>query len=212
MSSPATPSAKTSVLGLVAGVVVLALLVVFAVLLPKAVDGSAGAEEPIGLPDTLPGGYTASDLEEAFAEQYDAEQAGVVADRESASREHTDEVLADVYDYAAETRVYASEDLSTAVSVQAFRAAGGAFAPERISEDDAAASGGASQELVREGDAVCIVQRAAVDPAAGAPQGDTPSYVSCQRSEDDLTVQAAAGAMTPEDLVALVDAAWDAVA
>ncbi|MDN4159788.1 hypothetical protein [Nocardioides abyssi] len=210
MSSPTTSSAKTTVLGLLAGLVVLALLVVFAVLLPRATDG-AGAEESLGLPDTLPGGYTAADLEKAFTEQYDADQAKTVADRESAAREHADEVLGDVYEYAVETRVYASEDLSTAVSVQAFRAPGGAFAPERISEDGAAASGVATQELVREGDAVCIVQRAAADPAAGAPQGDTPSYVSCQRSEDDLTVQAAAGAMSAEDLVAIVDAAWDAV-
>ncbi|MDN4171735.1 hypothetical protein QWY28_02155 [Nocardioides sp. SOB77] len=210
MSSTPSPS-TTRWTGLLAGVVVLALLVVFAVLLPRTTDG-AGAEEPLGLPDTLPGGYTAADLDEAFAGQYDADQAETLSGRQASSREHGDDVLADVYDHAAETRTYASEDLSTAVFVQAFRAPGGAFAPETISGEDAAASGAATQELVREGDAICIVQRPAADPTAGAPQGDAPSYVACQRSEDELTVQATAAGLPAEDLVALVDAAWDAVA
>ncbi|MBC9732989.1 hypothetical protein [Nocardioides marmotae] len=210
MSSTPSP-ALTRWTGPLAGVVVLALLVVFAVLLPKATGGS-NAEDPLDLPDTLPGGYTAADRGEAFAGSYEAEEAETLAGRQASARQHSDEVLDEVYDYAAETRTYASEDLTTAVFVQAFRAPGGAFAPETISGEEAAATGAASQELVREGDAICIVQRPAVDPAAGAPQDAAPSYVSCQRSEGDLTVQATASGLPAADLVELLDAAWDAVA
>lgn len=211
MSSTPSPS-TTRWLGILAGVAVLALLVVFAVLLPRTTDG-AGAEEPLGLPDTLPGGYVAADLDRAFAGQYDEDQAETLSGRQASAREHADDVLGEVYDHAAASRTYASEDLSQAVFVQAFRAAGGAFAPEMISEEGAGSTGAATQELVREGDAVCIVQRQAVDPAAGAPaDADTPSYVECQRSEGELTVQATASSIAPEDLVALVDAAWESVA
>jgi len=212
VSSPTSKPTKTRVIGIVVGVVVLALLVVFAVLLPRTTDDGSGAQEPLELPDTLPGGYTAADLGDAFSGRYDADQAATLADRQAAARDHADEVLADVYEHSAETRTYASEDLSTAVFVQAFRAGGGAFAPETISEEGAAATGGATQELVREGDAVCIVQRAAADPTTGAPPSEVPSYVACQRSEEDLTVQASAASLSAEDLVALVDAAWDSVA
>lgn len=211
MSSTRSTSAKTPVLGLLLGLVVLALMVVFAVLLPKAVGDSGASDEPLGLPDTLPGGYTAADLDAAFAGQYDADQAESYAGRQASARKHADEVLAEVYEHAAETRTYASKDLSTAVFVQAFRAPGGAFAPETISEEGAAASGAASQELVREGDAICRVERAAADPTTGAG-GGAPSYVSCQRSEDDLTVQVTAAGTPAEEVVELVDATWDEVA
>lgn len=194
-------------IGLVLGVVLLALVIGFAVLLPKASDESTGA---LKLPDTLPGGYTAADLEQAFTGQY-ASKAKTLAAQQRTTKEYGDKVLSDVLQEDAVTRTYASKDLSTGVFVQAFRAAGGAFAPESIPDPAVTQQERTAQELVRQGDAVCIVQWTPVANGSPVDPSAVPTFASCQHSEGDLTVQASAPSMAVADLVKLTDAAFAAV-
>lgn len=202
---------RTTWTGILAGVAVLAAMIGLAVLLPKAQgdEGTGGAA--LVLPDTLPGGYAAADLESTFGGEY-ADQAEAISEQQAGYREHAEEVLADVLDVPAATRTYASDDLSTAVQVQAVRAPGGAFVPESISDPDQAAPGQGTQELVREGDAVCIVQRAATSAESTPDATGAPSYASCQRSEGDLTVQGSAAGLELADLVAVLDDVWAEIA
>jgi hypothetical protein len=166
--------------GAVLGVVVLALFVVFAVLLPKA-----NGEGDLSLPDTLPGGYTATDLTKAYrdAPGATADKVAEAAATERSARTYGDKVLA-ASGVEAVTRSYVTKDLATPLVVQAFRARGGAFAPFQFADPAASQQGQSVERLVKKGDAVCI-ERGAADGNGGVQA----SYVECQKSEGELTVQ-----------------------
>jgi hypothetical protein len=194
--------------GIALGLVFLGLVAAFAIALPKAADADAGAPEveastgPLSLPDTLPGGYTAADLPEAFTGDY-AARAAEISKAQQAAREHGDHVLADVLGEPAVTRTYASADLH-AVFVQGFRAAGGAFAPDSL-PDPATAQGQAVPELVAAGDGACIVSRQPSQAGAPVDESAPPTYAQCQVSEGQLTVQVGAQGLQPEDMVGIAD-------
>ncbi|WP_133058949.1 MULTISPECIES: hypothetical protein [unclassified Nocardioides] len=205
MSTRTSDNRTSTWVGIVLGVVVLGLIAAFAIALPKAADGGEGepaaSTGPLTLPDTLPGGYTAADLPEAFTGDY-ADRAAEISETQQAAREHGDQVLSDVLGTAV-TRTYASEDLH-ALFVQAFRAAGGAFAPDSL-PDPATAQGQAVPELVSVGDAACIVTRAAPQAGAAVDESAPPTYAQCQVSEGELTVQVGAQNLQPEDMVDIAD-------
>lgn len=200
--SAAPKNSRIVVLGIVLGAILLALVTVFAVVLPK-VDDESGA---VKLPDTLPGGYVATDLPEAFAgaPSSDKDQVDAAVRSERASRDFGDQVLADSGANAA-TRTYLGKDMQTAVVVQAFRAAGGAFSPFQFTDPDTAEPGTQVEKLVREGDAVCI-QRGMADGKGGVSGG----YIQCQRSEGDLTIQVTTQ-LELDDAVDMVDTVWSKV-
>ena len=208
MSTPTSDNRTSTWVGLALGVVLLGLVAAFAIALPKAADADEGAEEPaastgpLTLPDTLPGGFTAADLPEAFTGDY-AARADEISKTQEAAREHGDQVLADVLGAPAVTRTYASEDLH-AVFVQGFRAAGGAFAPDSL-PDPATAQGQPVPELVAVGDGACIVTRQAAQAGAAVDPTAPPTYAQCQVSEGELTVQVGAQNLEAEDMVDIAD-------
>ncbi|MFT4288944.1 hypothetical protein [Nocardioides sp.] len=196
--------------GVVLGVVVLALFAAIGIGLPKAVGDSDGhgSSEPIVLPDTLPGGYTATDLEEAWASAPadQAEQASAYARNEAVARTYADKVLAETGVVAA-TRSYISEDLSSPVIVQAFRADGGAFSPLQIIDASTAEAGDSVDSLVTSHGVTCI-QAGTADGAGGVQA----SYFECQKSADGFTIQVTSASTTIEDAVDLVESVWAEIA
>jgi hypothetical protein len=190
-------------IGIVLGVVLLGLLAVFAIVLPKA-SGDAGE---LSLPDTIPGGYAAADDPDSFAgTQFEQQGKAIAADQRS-NTAYGDDVLPDVLGTPAVTRSYISQD-GQAVFVQAIRAAGGAFAPDSLS-DPKQSQGGGGTTMQRVGDGVCILTYSA--PQAGQPAQDAsePSDVRCQVSREELTVQIHAAGIGASDLVKAADAVAD---
>lgn len=205
--SAAAKNTRAALIGLVLGAVLLGLIAVFAIVLPKVSDESEAAGAPIVLPDRLPGGYVATDLPEAFAGAPGGseDQIDAAVRNEKAAREYGDQVLAESGATAA-TRTYVGEDLQTAVVVQAFRAAGGAFAPFQFNDPANAEPGQEVESLVRVGEAVCIQHGTAA--GEGRIEG---GYVQCQKSEGELTIQVT----TPlelEEAAEMVETVWSQVA
>jgi hypothetical protein len=168
--------------GAVLGVLLLALAAAFAIALPKVNGESSGA---IVLPDTLPGGYTATDLAAAYENAPGAtdDKVASASASERTVRAYGNKVLAESGVVAA-TRNYVNADLSAPLVVQAFRAAGGAFSPFQFSDPKTAQAGQEVQNLVERGGVVCIEHG-----SADGQGGVQPAYVECQKSEGDLTIQ-----------------------
>ena len=188
--------------GVILGIIVLALAAVFAVVLPRV----NGDSKDIALPDKLSGGYTATDLEAAYKGAKGATDAKVqqASATERSARTYGDKALK-ASGVKSATRSYVSKDLSTPLIVQVFRAPGGAFAPFQFSDPKTAQSGQQVESLVRKGDVVCI-QTGQADG-----QGNVqPSYVECQKSDGDLTVQVTSP-LALTKAVALVDDVFDEV-
>jgi hypothetical protein len=199
-SASRTSGRASTIVGIVVGTVLLGLMAAFAIGLPKAADAEeAEAEVELSLPDTLPGGYTAADLPESFAEGELAEQAEQIAEQQAQSTEYGDEVLPDVLGHPAVTRSYVV-DGSKAVFVQVFAAEGGAFAPNSLT--DPATTGGAGGVTMESVDgAACILSYGQSQSQDGA-LGD-PTSTQCQLSADGLTVQVQSNQVGAEDLAAL---------
>jgi hypothetical protein len=189
--------------GVILGVLALALAVVFAVVLPK-VNGESG---DISLPDRLPGGYTATDLAEAYqgAEGATAEKIQQASATERIARSYANKQLEDS-GVTAETRTYVSKDLSSPLVVQVFRAPGGAFAPFQFADPKSTQAGQQVQRLVRKGDVVCI-ENGSADGNGGVQS----AYVECQKSEGDTTVQVTSP-LPLDKAVKVVDDVFDEVA
>lgn len=173
---------RVVLLGAVLGVILLGLMAVFAVALPK-LHGDTGT---IKLPDTLPGGYTATDLPAAFkgAPANAKSQVGTIVKSERASVEFGNKALKAAYG-TARTRTYLGKDMQTAVIVQAFRSEGGSFAPFQYQDPKTAQQGAEVDTLVTSGDAICVEHGTATGNG-GRPQT---SYIQCQKSDNGLTVQ-----------------------
>jgi hypothetical protein len=182
--------------GVILGVLLLALAIVFAVVLPK-VHGDSGA---ISLPDTLPGGYTATDLADAYKQAPGATDAQVQQASASArtTRAYGDQALKDSGVTAA-TRTYVDKNLQTPLFVQVFRASGGAFSPFQFSDPKNAQANEQVQHLVRKGDVVCIENGSATGQG-----GVQASYVECQKSSGGTTVQVTSP-LAIDKAVSLVD-------
>jgi hypothetical protein len=206
LSTPTSSSRTSTWVGIALGVILLGLVSVFAIVLPKTADADEAARSSaaLSLPDTLPGGYTAADLPAAFTGQY-ADQAETIAKQQQTAREHGDQVLADVLGEPAVTRTYASKDLQTAVFVQGFRAAGGAFAPQSLPDPKDAQPGQAVPELLAVGDGACIVTPQVSQTGEPVDKSAPPADAQCQVSKGELTVQIGAQGLPAADVVALGD-------
>ncbi len=190
--------------GIALGVVLLGLVAAFAIGLPKATgDEPASSTEtsdgPLTLPATLPGGYVSSDDPDAFAGGQLASQAEQIAEQEKAARTYGNKVLTKVLGTPAATRTYVTKD-TQAVYVQAFRSAGGAFAPNTLAAPDAS-GGQVPTEMKKVGDGACILSYA----QAAQGQAPTVGYSQCQVSRGDLTTQVSSSAVSAEDLVGIGD-------
>jgi hypothetical protein len=192
-------------IGIALGVVILGLVAAFAIGLPKATGDEGGetaqsSTAPISLPAKLPGGYISSDDPTAFAGGQLATQAHQIATQEEASRKYGNRVLPRVLGVPAATRTYVAQG-TQAVFVQAFRAQGGAFAPNSI-PDPATSGGQASTEMKRVGAGVCILSYS--QSAQG--QAPTLAFTQCQVSKQGLTVQIGSSSVADKTLVGAADA------
>jgi hypothetical protein len=195
-SSRASGSTSTWV-GIVLGLVLLGLVAAFAIALPKASgeESHAVSEEPLSLPDTLPGGYAAADDPAAFDGTDLEAQAKEIAKQQAEAATYTNKVLPDVLGHPATARTYVANG-STPVYVQVFRAEGGALAPQSMLAPHAADDGGTTMAKVGEG--VCILIYG--QPQSGG-SGD-PLATQCQVTRDGVTVQVQASGLEAKDLVA----------
>lgn len=204
MSTPTSAGRTPTLAAILVGLLFLGLMAAFAIGLPKAQGDETGhgsAEElTVTLPDTLPGGYVASDDPDAFAEGQLANQADEIAKQEQDNRDYGNKVLPEALGTAAETRTYVANG-TEAVFVQAFQSEGGAFAPNSI-PDPANTGGQAGTEMAAVGDGACIL-------TYGQPQaeGQAPpvGFSQCQVAEGGVTVQIGSSAVGAEDLVSVAD-------
>lgn len=172
----------------------------FAIGLPKAHgEGDGGDDLSLTLPDSLTGGYLASDDPKAFEGGQLEEQADAIVEQEKANAAYGNEVLPDVLGRSAVTRTYVA-DGTDAIFVQAFQSDGGAFAPNSLADPEAT-GGQASTEMTSVGDGACIISYGQ-SSTGGAPE---PAFSQCQVTSDGITVQIGSGAVTAEDLVDVAD-------
>jgi hypothetical protein len=193
--------------GIAIGAVVLALLVVFAVFLPKAVGNDQASSGQIPLPATLPGGLQAADQTEAWknSPSVKGQEAEVVAEVKS-ELAFGKSALAKTSKVAFGNRIYLKSDGQSVYFVQVFRSAGGAFSPGEISDPSKLQQGSSVQQLTKVGNSVCIVNGTVASP--GQVQ---PNETQCQRSEGDLTVQVTAPSVAASDVAKVADAVFDKV-
>ena len=189
--------------GVILGVLLLAVAVVFAIVLPK-VNGDSG---DISLPDKLPGGYTATDLPAAYKGAQGATAAKVqqASASERTARSFANKQLA-ASGATADTRTYVTKDLSSPLVVQVFRASGGAFAPFQFADPKTTQAGQQVQTLVRKGDVVCIE-----NGSADGNGGVQAAYLQCQKSEGGTTIQVTSP-LSLDKAVKVVDDVFDEVA
>ncbi len=201
MSTP-TSSRTSTWVGIALGIVILGLLAAFAIALPRraATTDVKDAVIELSLPDTLPGGYIASDDAKAFAGGQLAAQADDIAKQESANHTYGNKVLPDVLGTSASTRTYVANG-TDAVFVQVFQSTGGAFAPNSI-PDPANTGGQAATEMKAVGDGACILSY-----GQATAQGQAPpvAFSQCQVTSGELTVQIGSSKVAGEDLVSAAD-------
>lgn len=193
--------------GIAIGAVALALVVLFAVFLPKAHGESGSSANRISLPASLPGGYLAADRVDAWkgansqVKGHEAELVGEV----KAELSYGDKQLAKTASSDYGNRIYVKGGQSV-FFVQVFRAAGGAFSPGELSDPARSGQGSSIQQLTKVGDAVCII-----DGAVAGPGQVQPSSSQCQRSGADLTVQVTSPGTAPSDVAKVADLVFAAV-
>ncbi|HVX55835.1 hypothetical protein [Nocardioides sp.] len=188
--------------GIAIGAVALALVVLFAVLLPKA-HGETSSSTPhrISLPASLPGGYLAADRTDAWknagaqVKGHEAELVGEVKDELT----YGDKQLAKTAKSDYGNRIYLKNGQSI-FFVQVFRTAGGAFSPGELSDPSKSSEGSSVQQLTKVGDSVCIV-----DGSVTSPGQIQPSSTQCQRSSDDFTVQVTSPGTAASDVAKVAD-------
>lgn len=193
-------------IGIVVGLVILTSMVLFSVVLPEATADEEPAEKTVSLslPDTLPGGYAAADLESSFAEGELAAQAEAIAKQQADGTEYGNKVLPDVLGTEAVTRSYVVNG-TEAVFVQVIDAAGGAFAPSSLTDPESTnGAGGITMQNV--GDGVCILTVGQLEQG----QTEAPTSSECQVTRDGITVQLSSDTITAEDLMALAADVFEA--
>lgn len=208
-----TPAAQR-VVGLALGVIVLGLLLVLAVALPKAEGASESTEPdesagPAALPDTLPGGWTATDALDLATVPEDSGVDAEAIQRQADRRAFAEEAYAEVYDEAPSFRSYTDETLRSFALVTVFAGESTAFLPgEPPVDPEQEGIARSNTELVREGDALCSVSYQVV--AAGQDSGE-PTTVGCQQPVAGQTVQLQTQGTTLDDTFALLDELVSAV-
>ena len=193
-------------IGIVVGLVILTSMVLFSVVLPEATADEEPAEKTVSLslPDTLPGGYSAADLESSFAEGELAAQAEAIAKQQADGTEYGNKVLPEVLGTEAVTRSYVVNG-TEAVFVQVIDAAGGAFAPSSLTDPESTnGAGGITMQNVGAG--VCILTVGQLQQG----QTEAPTSSECQATRDGITVQLSSDTISAGDLMALADDVFEA--
>jgi len=178
--------------GLTFGVIALALVIIFAVGLPRW-HKHAG-QEAITLPDTISGGFLAADSPAAWT---DLKAAGKVTDQQIAQlvgqagqfhgQNATD--ASDALGIATAGRYYVSKD-GNFLSVTAARGSGDAWFP------------GAGGTYSAQGDVTCYTS---------AASSSSSSSIDCRRSSSSLTVEVNAQGLDASTVAAAVDEVYNGI-
>lgn len=202
------PTSRTALLGAVLGLVCLGLLVAFALGLPESSSDSEDVSSaPITLPGSLPGEWTAVDVVSPDGEADDAEQ--FAKDQQEAVG-YVNGVLGEVYDAPTAFRAYANDSRTAFVTLTAFDAPGGAFAPNGFTDPERAKLARPQLELVRVDDTVCQVNWDPIPEGEEVPADDVPLGTSCQVSDAGRTFQMGTQGMSVQNTVDLLAQAVDA--
>ena len=190
------------------GAVGLALMFVFAVVLPEVTE-----PDEVELPDSLPGGWVAADVAAIPTDLVDEGDAAEFAESRERATEFVREVYAEVYDEPVAFRAYTDKDLSQFVVVTVFTSDGGAFGPPNgVADPEVLQLQRATTELVRHGDVVCVANYQPVAQGEEADEdADTPLGVSCQLPSEGRTIQLTTNGLSVDETVQLVHDVEDAM-
>lgn len=185
-------SRRTPVVSAVAGAVLLAGTVGFAVLLPKLDDGAEAAtaadRAPVELPDRIGDDLVAVDT--GTLPQQLAASFGDIDTLKKQEAAITDG-LDDVFGVPGTFRVYASQDGAALAQVTVLDKAPGLFTPDALPIDPSVIGATrAAAELVRADGAVCSVSWPAAVPEGQQVDPDVkPQGVRCQLGEGERTYE-----------------------
>ncbi|MCD4524097.1 hypothetical protein [Nocardioides sp. cx-173] len=202
-ASPRT--ARPFVVGSLVGLVILALLVAFAVLLPKATAG------PVDLPDTLPGGLRAVELEADDVTGENADAAADLAERQRGINESGAELLEELFDAPAQIRTYQDESLETQVTITVVEQPAGPFLPNGPPFDPSYVNFERNiTDLVSAGDGVCArYYEQPVPEGQEIPDGESPAAIQCQVGSGNATYQLYGRGLDADEAVELLDGLAD---
>ena len=191
-----TRNSEVPLTGIALGAVALALVVLFAVFLPKATRDDSADASPITLPKTLPGGYTSAAVPAAWKGNTGvAGKEDQIAEQVQSELDFGDAQLKKTTGGSFGNAIYLKGGGQSIYFVQAFRAAGGAVSPGEISDPSKLQQGSSVDQLTTVGDATCIVTGSVA--AGGQVQ---PAQTKCQQSEGELTVQVSAPSVAASDV------------
>ncbi len=199
MSSKTTTTDVPST-GITIGAIVLAVLVVFAVFLPKLNKGDTNVAD-ISLANTYPGGYISADMKEAWANADTSlqSQIGQITQQVKAETAFGDQQVKAVASRKAVNKIYLRGG-NELYFVQVFASTGGAFSPGEIADPTNAPAGSAVQQLVKVGDGVCVI-----DETIGSDGTPAISQTQCQVSKGAYTVQVMSPSQAGDKPVAFAD-------
>lgn len=202
----ARTSRHPALIGVVVGVVLLALVVGFS-LLPGSSDDDATAVDSTSassgdaprLPDTLPQGITALDTMSAgSSELAQAEQTKKTQDSIVSS-------LTDLYHVPAQARLYADSTLQNFTSLVEVDITPGTFLAGGLPIDPALLQLARNSTELKEVDgATCSLAYSGAIPAGQPVPDDVPAAVQCQLNDTADTWQIRTQQMTPEQAVSIL--------
>jgi len=201
-----TRNSDVPLTGIAFGAVALALVVLFAVFLPKA-TGDTGNSSAITLPTTLPGGYQSATNPAAWKGNPSmAGQEAQVVKAVQQELDFGDTQLKKTSGGGFGNAIYLKDGGKSIFFVQAFRAAGGAVSPGEISDPTKLQQGSTVDQLVSIGKATCIVTGTVA--TGGQVQ---PAQTKCQQSKGELTVQVSAPSIAASDVAKVTGLVLDQI-
>jgi hypothetical protein len=195
-----TRNSDVPLTGIAFGAIALAIVVLFAVFLPKAV-GDTSDTSAISMPKTLPGGYAAANTADAWKGNSSiGSQAAQVVKEVQDELDFGDKQLQKTTGGGFGNAIYIKDAGQSIYFVQAFRATGGALSPGELSDPSKLQQGTSVDQLTTVGDATCIVTGSVA--AGGQVQ---PAQTKCQATKDGLTVQVMAPQVAASDVAKVAD-------
>ncbi|QYJ03797.1 hypothetical protein KUV85_15935 [Nocardioides panacisoli] len=195
--------AASPVLALVAGLVLLAGMVGFAVGLPAVADDEAGGSVPADpFPDRVLGGdLVVYDGLEQLPEgaQVTPEQ---ITEQLDEQNEYAADKLGEVFETDVAVTTYLATDLSAQAEASISAGEPGTFRLG-LPVDPDEPHGGPWYDVVRQGETACYVAWSSDDQAAAADA--VPSAVHCQRGDDGATYEIRAAGLSVDDTVGVLD-------
>lgn len=193
---------STGLIGVLLGLVLLGAVAAFAIGLPKATDDEDPEAARIELPDELPHGLVAEDVQGPEGGPEGQEY----AERVLAIQDSAAQGLEDIYDEPAAVRGYASDDGSVQATVTVLDRAPGLFDPHGPPIDPELLQLERSiYELRRVGDAVCDLYWQQVVPEGQPVDGADPSAIQCQLGDGDRTLELFGSGLSAEAAVEILE-------